>query len=346
MESGRITVKNRSGFIVVFIPTLIFLVCFIGIPVTMGILMENPTGFIIFLGAVGGIVIGLFVSVITYRTVYKISDLIEKELFFQGSMLMQKSGKGVKELVDFSKDHILEIDAGSSPSGLTLVTFEIQQGGKSIRLAGSNYSYERVMQRFPDELFIRNMPIAPYEGMGALEMDANVPEQLAFLDELLMLIWNYRNYNAAYRYHASFPWNEDIMPQFTAVKIIQGEAAYRENLSIIEQIKNSPLYSVEESYNYLFINRDYLMVCPSKKIDMKLKTRIFPLGVFTMIFYREFRSAPKGSDHWEYIKIQGIDENGNQHKEDVAFSIFSMKDYYKAKIMKHYLLKRNLAKEK
>jgi hypothetical protein len=226
-----------------------------------------------------------------------------------------------------------------------LTTIAVHGESKPMRIVAMNYEYDRAVQAFPDPRYIGNFPISPFEGLSASELDAAHSEARAFVDELLKMLWEYRQFDAGYRYLASLPWEEDICPAFSSVRVMQGEAAYRENHTLIEKIKQSAFYTVEESYNYVFINRDYLMICPSKKIDVQLKTRIIPLGVFPMRFKKEFRSAPRGSDHWEYLEIQGMDEKGASHTEKVAFSIFSMNEYYKAKIAKRYLLARNLAQQ-
>lgn len=345
MTMPAIEAKKRSALVTVFLPTLIFLLFFIGTPVVLYQLVSDAGGGTVALGLFLGLVLGLVVSVITYRKVYALSDLMEEKLFFRGTMLIKQSGRR-EEAIDLSKEHISEIDAGISPTGLPLITIEIQEGKNTFRITGMNYSRERAIQKFQDQQYIGDFPISPYEGLSAHEVDAQNSEASAFIDEMVSLLWEYRNLDKGYRYHRSLPWDEEIKPQISAVRVIQAEDAYRENLSLIEHIKNSALYEVEESYNYLFINRDYLMICPSSKIDVKLKTRIVPLGVFPMEFKKEFRSAPKGSDLWEYIEIRGVDEKGASHVENVRFSIFYMKDYYKAKIMKRYLLRRNLVKEK
>lgn len=345
MSDSAISAKKRSAVVTVFLPTLIFLFFFIGTPVAAVLLIENAGGFIVFIGIVLGFILGLVFSVITYRKVYALSDFSEEKIFFRGSTLVKQSGKK-ESVINLSGEHISEINSGTSPTGLHLTTIEIYEGKKSIRIVGINYGFERAVQKFQDEMYIGNFPISPFEGLSASEVDATNPDALSFIDEVLALLWEYRNSDAAYRYHKNLPWNDDIKPEFSVVRVIQGESAYRENLSLIEKIKNSALYCVEESFNCLYINRDYLMICPSKKIDMKLKTRIFPLGVFPMRFIKEFRSAYRGSDHWEYIEIKGIDEGGKPHVEEVAFSVYYMEEYYKAKIMKRYLLRRNLAQEK
>lgn len=344
MQSTMLIAKKRSSLFTVVIPTLIFLACFIGTPFAAVMVSGHLSGFIIFIGLLLGFGLGLVVSVITYRKVYALSDLSVVKLSFRGSLLVQQRGRKEK-LIDFAGEHFSEIEVGISPTGAPLAVIEIDDGKNFLRIAGMNYGYERAAERFPDGRYIGNFPISPFEGMSAIEVDAVTPEAMSFIDEMILNLWEYRNFNVRYRYHKSLPWDERIEPKFSVVRVIQGDSLYQENLSLIEEIQNSALYTVEESYNYLFINRDYLMVCPSKKIDVTLITRIFPLGIFSMHFKKELRSGPIGSDHWEYIKIRGIDEKGNPHTEMVAFSVYYMKDFYKAKVMKNYLLKRNLVVE-
>lgn len=345
MTMPVIKVKKRSAIVTVFLPTSIFLLVFIGTPIVLYHLISDAGGGTVALGLFLGLVLGLVVSVITYRKVYALSDLMEEKLFLRGTMLIQQSGRREKA-IDFSKEHISEIDAGISSTGLPLLSIEIKEGKNRLRIVGMNYSRQRAVQKFRDERFIGNFPIAPYEGLSAHEVDAQNLDAAAFVDQMLSLLWKYRNLNKAYQYHNSLPWDDEIKPQISAVRVIQGEEAYRNNLSLIEHIKNSSLYTVEESYNYLFISRDYLMVCPSGKIDVKFKTRIIPLGIFPMQFKSGFRSSLDGSDPWEYIEIRGVDESGNPHVETVGFSIYFMEEYYKAKIMKRYLIGRNLVQEK
>jgi hypothetical protein len=344
MGDTGVSAEKRSSLTVIILPTLLFLGILFGVPVGICMFFQTSNGFVIFIGIVTGLVLACVASVVSYNKILALSGSTLETLDLRGARLVRKRGRKESAL-DLSREHFSSMESGTSPINETWTVIEAGNDKDRVRVCARNYGPESAGVRFPDANFIGSNPISPYEGLPGYELDAGDGANRSFIENLLALLWDTRDRDTFYLYHNTLPWNGEPASELAKIRVVQGEAAYRENRALINQIRQSALYVVKESY--LYINKDYLMLCPfEEKVNDKLITRIIPLGRFPMHFSRNIGSGPYGGDPWEYINVRGVDESDAPREEKVGWASPLMDDAYKATVFRRFLTRKGLVSEK
>jgi hypothetical protein len=255
MGRFKIGAAYKSGWYVVVIPTLFFLIILLGMPALLHALGLKATNHVI-LGLVLGFVVGIAACIYAYKFLLKMATEGNDEISIEGSVIKWKRGDSWKSL-DLGSEHLARINSGPQDAfGEPAIDLVIHNKTDSVGICMHGRGRDAVLKLFPHEHFISETNINHGEGFPEFDLQAGIEKTDGFFNKLLASLWTYRKFNEAFETHGKFPWKTHPEPAFTHIREViykQGPDADREFIDILKK------ESVSSPVPWLCITPDYVV---------------------------------------------------------------------------------------
>lgn len=344
---ASITVKAnyKSGWFVIAIPTLIFLVVWIGLP----LLFLNLSGYENTAIAVASftisLILALVIAVITYKPLLRLTKNMTADITIDDRAIRVRHKKGV-EIVHFNENYNAYIAAGESgvgtPSAGLNISSESDRDGFYIHI--SDISRDGVLKIFKDGNFVTELAISCCEGMPGYELDGGDDTVLLFLEKTLDILWRTRNNNRVYRVHEKFPWDYTPKPEFSFIKKVDWQRRTPEDEKLLMMIREN---IISNPIPHVSLGRDYMVYFKSladefapEFPDSKRGTAfIIPIGSVT---FKKLVGKPDWGDSFtDYLKVSGSNENNKEMKLEIFWDLFYKDKIDEANILIRYVNSRH-----
>lgn len=323
-----------SGRQTVMVVLLEFLLIWIGLPVLVfSLLGWKVSGWVIFLGFIGSLILAFVVCVKTYGLVMSFAKEKYGTLSFENDCIEYQIGKR-KGKIDLKKPHDVKICSGSSGLGKPSAQIDFRQTGLIIHLYKA--MREEVLDVFSDPYFVEELSVLPEEGLWGFELLADDSEQKKFFFTMLESLWKNREKNTYFQSYAHYPWYQKPNPAFEYIKVIKTDSMTIEEKEFIDTlltkfvdkfddsyVRTTPDYLVGWAYKSLKSTwtgmPDYYCIMPIGHVSVEVSLPMpdwkpFIIGQLVMETLHSLGgpSRPYGPSLQDrrYLYIRGYDEHG------------------------------------
>lgn len=330
----------KSGWYIVSLPTLLFIIIFWGIPVYLG--WRFQSGFVFFISLIFCLVLAFVVSILSYGFFLRLAAKGRGEIQLENNILKWKIGRKEK-IIDLSKEYEAEFFAGGRHSLIDIESADLKCG---ITIHCRGFTREEFLKLFPHPYFIDEMALTPERGRFGFDLEATDPESKRFFVSLISVLWKNKEKNKIFLIYKKFHWESVPAPKFNYIKIIDWKNRTPEEEKLISEINKK---IISQPTPELGLTPDYLVGCKMKGIlkdiadaaifkqnDIVEKYFIMPLGkiwaeellprpdfktflagkaIIALIATSFGRPIPDGGPYLEdkyYLKINGYDKNKKQ----------------------------------
>lgn len=274
--SKRMETKYTSGWFTVILPTLEFLLLWIGPPVLIfSLLRWNVSTWVALPLCAASVVPALVICVLTYPFLLRLAERGRGEISFDRGHIRWRSGHHWRA-VDLTRPYQGEIAAGYSGLGHANASLSV---GSKLMVHCKGIAREQVLHAFPEPFFIAEMAPTPEEGLWGFDLDAGDEASRALFLALVSLLWETRDNNAYYQLFRQFPWHRRPSPEFPHIRVIEAQECTAERGEFIARVKAE---AISRPVPWLSLTPDYLLGEESNWRDMVQgkTTRYFimPLG--------------------------------------------------------------------
>jgi len=272
LEKIEVTTNYKGWWYIVLFPTLQFLVVLVIIPFFVAIIQgDNVNDLLMVLSIFITIPISLFLTVKTYPFFLKLAERKISRIIIENNTLSWQFRKHIKSII-LSEMHNAIISFGVSPVyNMQALGLSIMNKKDSINICTFNFHNSKLRELFPAEFFISSTVITPEEGLPAFQLNYAEPTHKAFIDKLLISLWDNRNKNPYFVFTNKFPWERTPSPAFTSIREFYKNKLSSDDKKFIDSITSQVIAEVN---SYLKITPDYL-------IGLKLPTK------FQMLFSKD-----------------------------------------------------------
>lgn len=270
-------IPYKSGWFTVVIPTLTFLVVWLGSFVLILALLNwqasDWLGMALFCG---GIPLGFAAAVVTYPLVMRLAAHGRGELHLEGALLRWRSGRRRHQL-DLAQGHYAEIAADDSATALTLS----DERKAYVNLYFYGLGRQEVQSLFPAPFFIDELVVTPSMGSWGFETTVDDPSARDFAVTLLEVLWSQRQENRYFRVYEKFPWERQPQPAFHHIRLIEWEKRSPEEEALILTLQQQFIDGLDDLY--VRLTPDYLVAWVYKSLRSTLSGHpdyycLMPLG--------------------------------------------------------------------
>lgn len=247
-----------SGWFTVILPTLEFLLVWIGLSVLIFALLDwNLSDWLGMLICGVNVVVGLAVCVVTYPFLLRLAQGGQGELELDGGRIRWRTGRRWRE-IDLTQPYHAEIAAGASGLGEANASVSITQGN-NLYLAVHFHRARRqdILRCFPEPYFVDELAVTPQEGSWGFDMEAGDPAVSEFAAGLLEVLWRQRHHNQRFTLYARFPWDRLPQPAFHTIRLIERGKCTPQEEAFIEGLKHQLVDGLTDSY--VRATPDYLL---------------------------------------------------------------------------------------
>ncbi|MEW6407587.1 MAG: hypothetical protein AB1465_02765 [Patescibacteria group bacterium] len=342
----------KSGWHIVVLPTLLFIIIFWGISVYFG--WRFQSGLVFFISLIFCLVLAFVVSILSYRFFLRLAAKGRGEMQLENNILKWRIGRKEK-MIDLSKEYEAEFFADSSHS---LIDIEPADLKCEITIHCRDFTREEFLKFFPHPYFVDKIALTPELGRFGFDLEAANPESKKFFVSLISLLWKNKEKNKIFLIYKKFPWESVPAPKIDYIKIIDWKNKTLEEEKLISEINKK---IISQPTLELGLTPDYLVGCKMKGIlkditdaaifkqnDIVEKYFIMPLGkiwaekllprpdfkkffagkaIIALIATSFGRAIPAGGPYLEdkhYLKINGYDKNKKQ--ASLVFEWFGPED--------------------
>ncbi|MBC7261949.1 MAG: hypothetical protein H5T63_08025, partial [Chloroflexi bacterium] len=190
--SKRIETKYTSGWFTIILPTLEFLLLWLGPPVLIFALLHwNVSEWVAMPICAGSLVPALAICVLTYPYLLRLAERGRGELHLDGKRIRWRSGRRWRE-VDLTESYRAEIAAGYSGLGRINASLSVDS---HLMVHCKGLARDQVQHAFPEPFFISELAPTPEEGLWGFELDAADGQSRTLFLDLLGALWETREHN-------------------------------------------------------------------------------------------------------------------------------------------------------
>lgn len=297
----KIHVQYMSGWYTILLPTLTFLITWIGSFVGIGILLKWKWSDLLAVILLFICVLpGLIIAVATYPFFMTLARQGYGEIRLEGDRLHWRKGF-LRHTLDLTQPYRAEIRAGLSGLGKSSANI-IFSNGLMVHLKGA--SRDDVLHFFPEPYFVDTLAIQPEEGLWGFSLSGEDSVSASFFARLLQCLWNNRHQNERFCIYEKFPWHRSPHPSFQHIYIIDLKARPGDR-TFLDELKVQAFIS----YGDVQVTPDYLIGRPDKLLKGKSHRLgcdycIMPLGYITA----EVDIKPSLEESFLYV--YGVGEDG------------------------------------
>lgn len=209
----------RSGWFTVVLPTVEFLVLWVGpVLLVLALLDWQAPGWLVALLVILGVPASLAACVVTYPLLLRLAARGAGELRIEGDRIRWRAGRRWHR-VDLSRPYTAQVAAGESGLGRRNASVAFAETGLLVHLRGARR--EEVLAAFPEPHFVDELAVTPEEGLWGFELDAQDPGDAARFRGLVEALWRTRERNLRYRTFARFPWDTPPRPAFAHIEVLE-----------------------------------------------------------------------------------------------------------------------------
>jgi len=268
-------VPYKSGWFVVVIPTLTFLMAWFGSSLLVLALLDwNVSDWVGILICGSGILPGLMVSVAIYPLLLRLVARGQGELCLEGAALRWRSGLRWHE-IDFAQPHHAEMAAEQD----TLLT--LQGNNTYVNIYFRGLPRREVLNLFPAPFFVDDLVVTPEMGSWGFDVTVDGPTVGDFATALLETLWHQRRQNRYFLMYEKFPWNRCPQPDFRHIRLIEWEKRSAEDEAFVKELE--PHFIDGLTGSYVRATPDYLVGWVYQSVHSTLSGQpdyycVMPLG--------------------------------------------------------------------
>lgn len=270
----QIKASYISGWWVVGLPTIIFLLCFFGIWLGVPYIIYSYYGYngdwldiLAGLFWIPAAVIGFIIAIITYKPLWQLQEKLNKnkikqnkfsELQLENGILSWNLGK--KRSINLALPHTAIIKAGEGALHSINSTIDIRNNKESLTIHLAGLSRSGVLRFFPNDYFVEKLAITPYEGLPGFTLNANNEGEKKFFTTLLAALWEKREQNELFKIYQKFPWERPPQPEVNYIRELDYNklaALGSADKSLLEQLQKQVIYALADVG--LAVTPDYLL---------------------------------------------------------------------------------------
>lgn len=251
--SKRMEMKYTSGWFTVILPTLEFLLLWIGPPVLIfSLLRWNVSEWVAISICAASVAPALAICVLTYPFLLRLAERGKGEISLDGGRIRWRSGR-CWHAVDLTKPYQGEIAAGYSGTGYLNASLSV---GSALMVHCKGIARDQVLHAFPEPFFVAEMALTPEEGLWGFNLDAGDEASRTLFLALLSLLWETRDHNEYYQLFQKFPWHRRPSPEFPHIRVLAAQECTAEWREFIARLRAE---AISTPVPWLSLTPDYLL---------------------------------------------------------------------------------------